>query len=143
MCLHGGRHEISDSQAQAESLQGEVKALQQQHVEAVAALEQQHQKALLDNTEQQHQSLSRQMQHHAAARQDLQVRVQLGLQDCCSAHGLVLWCTLPFMSRCRGDLQLQQGVTCACDMHPYGKSVQLGLRPTQMFKVVLSNMPMQ
>ena len=80
MCLCGGRHEISDSQAQAESLQGEVKALQQQHAEAVTGLEQQHQQALLENTEQQHESLSSQMQQHAAAMQVLQVRAKLGWQ---------------------------------------------------------------
>ncbi len=71
----GGRQEISDSQAQAEQLQAEQKALQQQHADTLTGLEQQHQQALLETEQQQQQSMSNQKQQHEAAVQGLQVRL--------------------------------------------------------------------
>lgn len=73
-CALVGRHEMSDSQAQAESLQAEVRMLQQHHADALTVLEQQHEKALVEVEEQQHQSLGHQQQQHQAAIQALQVQ---------------------------------------------------------------------
>lgn len=73
-CALADRHEMSDSQAQAESLQAEVRMLQQHHADALTALEQQHQKALVQVEERQQQSLRNQQQQHQAAVQALQVQ---------------------------------------------------------------------
>lgn len=69
-----GRHEMSDSQAQAEGLQAEVRTLQQHHADALMAQEQQYQKAMAEVEEQQQQSLRTQQQQHQAAVQALQVQ---------------------------------------------------------------------
>ena len=72
-CALADRHEMSDSQAQAESLQAEVRMLQQHHADALTVLEQQHDKALVEVEEQQQQSLRNQQQQHQAAVRALQV----------------------------------------------------------------------
>ncbi|KAL0032297.1 hypothetical protein WJX79_003383 [Trebouxia sp. C0005] len=71
------RHEMSDSQAQAEGLQAEVRTLQQHHADALMAQEQQYQKAMAEVEEQQQQSLRTQQQQHQAAVQALQDEHQL------------------------------------------------------------------
>jgi len=73
-CALADRHEMSDSQAQAESLQAEVRMVQQHHADALTVLEQQHEKALVEAEEQQQQSLRNQQQQHQAAVQAMQVR---------------------------------------------------------------------
>ena len=72
-CALADRHEMSDSQAQAESLQAEVRILQQHHADALTVLDQQHDKALVEVEEQQQQSLRNQQQQHQAAVRALQV----------------------------------------------------------------------
>ena len=78
------RHEMRDSQAQAESLQAEVRMLQQHHADALTAQEQQHEKALMEVEEQQQQSLRNQQQQHQAAIQALQVQSCLTVDEATS-----------------------------------------------------------
>ena len=84
MCFHR-RNELSDSEAQAERLQAEVKALQQQHADTVSSLEEQHLKALLDSEEQQHEGLSSAKQQHAETVQALKVKSVHCFAECVSA----------------------------------------------------------
>lgn len=67
------RNEVSDSQAQAEGLQAELRATEQQHATTVTSMQRQHCHALTDLQQEQQQQLQELRQQHEAAMQALQV----------------------------------------------------------------------